>query len=298
MGGRKMKKGLGSGLEALFGADSVSEEQLDCAFLPISKVESAENQPRTRFDGESLEALSESISRHGVIQPITVRRLSSGCYQILAGERRWRAAKMAGLDVIPARVVEADDRDAAVLALVENLQREDLNPVEEAKGIRSLIDGFGYTQEAAAERLGRSRSAVTNSLRLLSLPPELLSMLEDGRLSAGHARALLPLEKRELMTAVADAVLRQGLSVRQTEMLVKKQAADAAGRQKKKKADPAGIYTAELEERLLSRLGRRVKICSGAKKGKIEIEYYGNEDLDRVIAALDVLAVDNGGEPK
>lgn len=293
-----MKKGLGSGLEALFGAESVAEEQLDCAFLPISKVESAENQPRTRFDDESLEALSDSIARHGVIQPITVRRLSSGYYRIIAGERRWRAAKMAGLDVIPARVVEADDRDAAVLALVENLQREDLNPVEEAKGIRSLINEFGYTQEAAASQINKSRSAVTNSLRLLSLPEEVCSMLEDGRLSAGHARALLPLESRELIMAVAEAVLRQGLSVRQTELLVKKQLASEAGKARKKKPDPTNVYTAELEERLLSRLGRRVKISSGAKKGKIEIEYYGNEDLDRVIAALDALAVDNGGEPK
>ncbi len=291
-----MKKGLGSGLEALFGAESVSDEQLDCSFLPISKVESAEKQPRTRFDGESLAALSESIAEHGVIQPITVRRLSTGYYQIIAGERRWRAAKMAGLKEIPARIVDADDRDAAVLALVENLQREDLNPIEEAKGIRSLIDEFGFTQEAAASQINRSRSAVTNSLRLLSLPEDVCAMLEDGRLSAGHARALLPLEKKELITAVAEAVLRQGLSVRQTELLVKQQL--SSGKRRQKKPDPAGVYAAELEERLLARLGRRVKIKSGTKKGKIEIEYYGNEDLDRVITALDALAVDNGGEPK
>ena len=291
-----MKKGLGSGLEALFGAESVSDEQLDCSFLPISKVESAEKQPRTRFDGESLAALSESIAEHGVIQPITVRRLSTGYYQIIAGERRWRAAKMAGLKEIPARIVDADDRDAAVLALVENLQREDLNPIEEAKGIRSLIDEFGFTQEAAASQINRSRSAVTNSLRLLSLPEDVCAMLEDGRLSAGHARALLPLEKKELITAVAEAVLRQGLSVRQTELLVKQQL--SSGKSRQKKPDPAGVYAAELEERLLARLGRRVKIKSGTKKGKIEIEYYGNEDLDRVITALAALAVDNGGEPK
>ncbi|MCR4770783.1 MAG: ParB/RepB/Spo0J family partition protein [Oscillospiraceae bacterium] len=296
MGGQKVKKGLGSGLEALFGAESVSDEQLDCSFLPISKVESAEKQPRTRFDGESLAALSESIAEHGVIQPITVRRLSTGYYQIIAGERRWRAAKMAGLKEIPARIVDADDRDAAVLALVENLQREDLNPIEEAKGIRSLIDEFGFTQEAAASQINRSRSAVTNSLRLLSLPEDVCAMLEDGRLSAGHARALLPLEKKELITAVAEAVLRQGLSVRQTELLVKQQL--SSGKRRQKKPDPAGVYAAELEERLLARLGRRVKIKSGTKKGKIEIEYYGNEDLDRVITALDALAVDNGGEPK
>jgi ParB family chromosome partitioning protein len=296
MGGQKVKKGLGSGLEALFGAESVSDEQLDCSFLPISKVESAEKQPRTRFDGESLAALSESIAEHGVIQPITVRRLSTGYYQIIAGERRWRAAKMAGLKEIPARIVDADDRDAAVLALVENLQREDLNPIEEAKGIRSLIDEFGFTQEAAASQINRSRSAVTNSLRLLSLPEDVCAMLEDGRLSAGHARALLPLEKKELITAVAEAVLRQGLSVRQTELLVKQQL--SSGKRRQKKPDPAGVYAAELEERLLARLGRRVKIKSGTKKGKIEIEYYGNEDLDRVITALDALAGDNGGEPK
>lgn len=293
-----MKKGLGSGLDALFGPDSIPADATESLLLPVSKVESAENQPRTRFDEEALEALSQSIAQHGVIQPITVRRLGSGYYQIIAGERRWRAAKMAGLDTIPARVVDADDRSAMILALVENLQREDLNPIEEARGISALINEFGFTQDAAAARISRSRSAVSNSLRLLSLPEEICEMLEDGRLSAGHARTLLSLDDRELILAVAEVVLRQGLSVRQTEMLVKSRLSGKKDRGSTEKNRKLAMYTAELEEKLLSRLGRRVKITGGSKKGKIEIEYYGNEDLDRVISALDSLAVDKGGSSK
>ncbi len=279
------KKGLGSGLDALF-ADSMpagGDESL--LTLPISKVEPAQNQPREIFDPEALDALADSIAQHGVLQPITVRRLQGDYYQIIAGERRWRAARQAGLSSIPARVVEADDREAMVFALVENLQREDLNPVEEARGIRSLLDEYGFTQEAAAKQLGRSRSALTNSLRLLNLPADVLAMLEDGRLTAGHARSLLPLEEEDALRSAAETVLRLNLSVRQTEQLVRSL---LAGEKPKKEKEGPSIYVRALEERLTTRLGRKVRLVSGAKKGKLEIEYYGNEDLDRLLAALGV----------
>ncbi len=282
------QKGLGSGLGALFGEELPSSENLDCALLPISKVEASSFQPRERFDEEGLQALADSIATHGVLQPITVRRLASGYYQIIAGERRWRAARMAGLSEIPARVVEADDRGAMELALVENLQREDLNPVEEARGFKALIEDFGFTQEVAAKRVGKSRPAIANALRLLSLPEKVLSLLESGSLSPGHARALLPLENRELICAFAETIVRQGLSVRQAELLVKKRLSSAEKRPKA--ADAAALYVAELEESLISKLGRKVHISHGPKKGKIEIEYYGNEDLDRLIKALSSLA--------
>lgn len=288
------KKGLGSGLDALFGANAMSpEDSVDCSFLPVSKVEPAENQPRSRFDDDSLETLSESIAQHGVIQPITVRLLSSGYYQIIAGERRWRAARMAGLETIPARIVEADDREAMVLALVENLQRENLNPVDEANGIKALIKEFGFTQEAAAARIGKSRSAVTNALRLLSLPAPVMAMLEDGRISAGHARALLSIDDEETVCAAAEAVVKQGLSVRQTELLVKRLISSGEKKPKTRGADD--MYVIDLENRLIDRLGRKVKITNGPRKGKIELEYYGNEDLDRIISVLDALAVNNIG---
>jgi ParB family chromosome partitioning protein len=284
------KKGLGSGLGALFGEELLSADNLECTMLPISKVESSELQPRERFDEESLQALSESISQHGVLQPITVRRLSSGCYQIIAGERRWRAARMAGLSEIPSRIIEADDRSAMELALVENLQREDLNPVEEAKGYRVLMDDYGFTQEMAARRVGKSRPAVANALRLLSLPDKALAMLESGSISSGHARALLALENPDLICAVAETVARQGLSVRQTELLVKKKLSSKKDAKTSRPSDSAAIYVAELEERLISLLGRKVKIIHGPKRGKIEIEYYGNDDLDKLIEALSSLA--------
>jgi ParB family chromosome partitioning protein len=281
-------KGLGSGLGALFGGELLSDTGIECTMLPISKVESSVRQPRERFDEESLQALAESISTHGVLQPITVRRLSSGYYQIIAGERRWRASRLAGLKEIPVRIIEADDRSVMELALVENLQREDLNPVEEARGYKALIDDFGFTQELAAKRVGKSRPAVANALRLLSLPDKVLTMLEDGRLSAGHARALLSLETKELIGSAADIVIRQALSVRQTELLVKKMMAPSE--KKSNTANKSSIYVAELEEKLISMLGRKVKIAHGQNKGKIEIEYYGNEDLDRLITALSALA--------
>lgn len=286
------KKGLGSGLDALFGGDLPPEEG-NLRSLPISKVEPSEHQPRESFDGEKLEALADSIRSHGIIQPITVRRLEGDHYQIIAGERRWRAARMAGLRELPARIVDADDREAMVLALVENLQREDLNPVEQARGMQRLLEEYGCTQESAAEMVGCSRSAFTNSLRLLALPEPVLAMLEDGWLSAGHGRALLALGDPRRIQAAAEAVLRQQLSVRQTEALVKKLLAPKKPETKKSDDD---IYVKALEERLTRSFNRKVHIVSGPRKGRLEIEYYGNEDLDALIAALGLPAGDGEAE--
>jgi ParB-like partition proteins len=285
------KKGLGSGLDALFGGDLPPAEE-NLRSLPISKIEPSEHQPRESFDGEKLEALADSIRSHGIIQPITVRRLEGDHYQIIAGERRWRAARMAGLGELPARIVDADDREAMVLALVENLQREDLNPVEQAKGMRRLLEEYGCTQEGAAEMVGCSRPALTNALRLLALPEPVLAMLEDARLSAGHGRALLALGDDKRIQAAAEAVLRDQLSVRQTEALVRKLLAPP----KPAAAKKDDIYVKALEERLTGRLNRKVHIVSGPRKGRLEIEYYGNEDLDALIAALGLPAGDGEAE--
>ncbi len=276
------KKGLGSGLDALFGGNAELREDVSLLSLPIGKVEPAPGQPRERFEPEALESLTDSIRQHGVLQPIAVRALGNGYYQIIAGERRWRAAREAGLDTIPARVVDADDRAAKVLALVENLQRQDLNPVEQAKGLQSLMKDYGLTQEAAAEQVGFSRPAVTNALRLLSLPEPVLAMLEEGSLSAGHARALLSLGDEDRICRMAETVVKQELSVRQTEVLVKKRLEPAA----KEKPPVRTIYVRDLEERLGSHWNRKVRIIEGKRRGKLEIEYYGNEDLDRLLAAL------------
>ncbi len=282
------KKGLGSGLDALFGGDLPPAEE-NLRSLPISKIEPSEHQPRESFDGEKLDALADSIRSHGVIQPITVRRLEGDHYQIIAGERRWRAARMAGLGELPARIVDADDREAMVLALVENLQREDLNPVEQARGLRRLLEEYGCTQESAAQLVGCSRSAFTNALRLLALPEAVLAMLEDSRLSAGHGRALLALGDAKAIETAAETVLRQQLSVRQTEALVRKLLAPK--KPETGKSD-GNIYVKALEERLTRSFNRKVHIVSGPRKGRLEIEYYGNEDLDALIAALSPLAGD------
>ena len=286
------KKGLGSGLDALFGGDLPPAEE-NLRSLPISKIEPSEHQPRETFDGEKLDALADSIRSHGVIQPITVRRLEGDHYQIIAGERRWRAARMAGLRELPARIVDADDREAMVLALVENLQREDLNPVEQARGMRRLLEEYGCTQESAAELVGCSRPALTNALRLLALPEPVLAMLEDGRLSAGHGRALLALGEDKRIQAAAEAVLRDQLSVRQTEALVRKLLSPPKKAAEKKDDD---IHVKALAERLTRSFSRKVHIVSGPRKGRLEIEYYGNEDLDALIAALGLPAGDGEAE--
>ena len=284
----KKPSGLGRGLGALLGDDALKTEPSGTFSVPVSQVESCSTQPRKLFEESALEDLAESIRRHGIIQPLTVRRLSSGYYQIIAGERRWRAARMAGLSEVPVVVVEADDRTAAELAMIENLQREDLNPMEEAAGFQSLIQTYHMTQEEAAEAVGKSRSAVANALRLLSLSPAVALLVENGRLSAGHARTLLPLSASAQESA-AQAVIAGGLSVRQTEALVKKMLAEPP----EKPAAPGDQvdYAVEAQKELSSRLGRGVKIVSGRKKGRIELEYYGLDDLNGLLDALALIQV-------
>ena len=278
--------GLGKGLGALLGDAYTQDANASITSLPISQIENFAGQPRKHFDEESLAELAESIREHGIIQPLTVRKLSSGYYQIIAGERRWRAAKLAGLREIPVVVIEADDRKAMELAMIENLQREDLNPMEEAAGFRSLIETYHMTQEEAAQRVGKSRSAVTNALRLLNLTPSVAKLVEEDRLSAGHARALLPLSPA-LQEKAASAILAGGLSVRQTEALAKRLAAEP---KTPKPADLGAVdYAAEAQKELSSKLGRGVRIVTGRKKGRIELEYYGIDDLNDLLEALALL---------
>ena len=284
----KKPSGLGRGLGALLGDDVMKTESSGSLSLPISQVETCSSQPRKRFDDESLQELADSISQHGIIQPLTVRKLSSGYYQIIAGERRWRAARLAGLQEVPVIVIEADDRKAAELAMIENLQREDLNPMEEAAGFQSLNESYHMTQEEAAQRVGKSRSAVTNALRLLGLTPSVRKLVEEGKLSAGHARALVPLSP-SLQESAANAIVSGGLSVRQTEALVKRLSAEKKEAQDK---DPDEVdYLAEAQNELKARLCRGVKIVPGRKKGRIELEYYGVDDLNDLLDALAVIKV-------
>lgn len=277
-------RGLGKGLGALLGESAMQpSSQQSPLLLPLQKIEPNRLQPRKTFKEEELESLADSIRQHGVIQPLTVRLLETGYYQIIAGERRWRAARLAGLREVPVVVIEADDKKAMELALIENLQREDLTPIEEARGYQQLIGDYGLTQEQVAERVSKSRPAVANAMRLLSLSPELLAMVEDGRLTAGHARALLSLHSQAQQLAVAQKVINLQLSVRQTEAMCKKLGKEAA----KPEPKPVEVdYLAECEKELSRRLGRGVKIISGKRKGKIELEYYGQEDLQRLYEAL------------
>ena len=284
----KKPSGLGRGLGALLGDDVMKTESSGSLSLPISQVETCSSQPRKRFDDESLQELADSISQHGIIQPLTVRKLSSGYYQIIAGERRWRAARLAGLQEVPVIVIEADDRKAAELAMIENLQREDLNPMEEAAGFQSLIESYHMTQEEAAQRVGKSRSAVTNALRLLGLTSSVRKLVEEGKLSAGHARALVPLSP-SLQESAANAIVSGGLSVRQTEALVRRLSAEKKEAQVK---DPDEVdYLSEAQNELKARLCRGVKIVPGRKKGRIELEYYGVDDLNDLLDALAVIKV-------
>lgn len=281
------KKGLGKGLDALLSSDFSADFSVPASTLPISQIESCPTQPRKYFDQEKLEELAESIRQHGLIQPLTVRRLNSGYYQIVAGERRWRAARMAGLTEVPAVVIDCDARTAMELAMVENLQREDLNPIEEAEGFQYLVQEFGLNQEQAAARVGKSRSAVANSMRLLDLDEELRDQVRAGRLSAGHARALLPLAPEKRAEAVR-TVEAGSLSVRETEQLVKRMVKDrGSARAKKPETAPEDVdYFREAERDLTEDLGRNCRIVHGKKKGHIEIEYYNMGDLNELIEKL------------
>ena len=286
MAKRTKELGLGRGLNALLGDPDLQAQGEGSVSLPISQVQPGLNQPRKRFDQDALADLAESIRVHGIIQPLTVRRLSSGYYQIIAGERRWRAAKLAGLAEVPAVIIEADDRKVMELGLIENLQREDLNPAEEARGYQVLMEEYGLTQEQVADRMGKSRPAITNTLRLLALPEDLLQLVEEGTLSAGHARAILGAPTQALQREAAKHVVERGLSVRQTEALVKALQKQQEQRQKTDR-DEIALYLGELEKSLSGRLGRKVTISHHGKKGKVQLEYYSNEDLEALLALLD-----------
>ena len=282
------KGGLGSGLSALFGDDLAEElENTEPTSLAIEKIEPRRDQPRKQFDEDSLSELAESIRKYGLIQPITVRPLDNGYYQIIAGERRWRAARNANLSEIPVRIIEADDRMAMELALVENLQREDLNPIEEAKGYRTLMDEYGLTQEEAASAVGKSRPAIANALRLLSLCASVLEMVENGELSSGHARALIPIEDQEKQLDTANYIINKHLSVRQTEILVKRLLKPVEETKEEDNHKQITInYIKEVERELENALGRKVKLVDGKNKGRIEIEFYGEEDREKLIDNL------------
>lgn len=278
------QKGLGKGLGALLG--DFSEEPLEKSAyqqLPIYKVEPNPDQPRQDFDEGELQALADSIAVHGIIQPLTVREMPNGYYQIIAGERRWRAARMANLSDVPAVIIEADDKKAMELALIENLQRQDLNPLEEALGYQTLMNEYGLTQEEAAGRVGKSRPAVANALRLLGLCPEVQERVRKGELSAGHARAILQLKSEKKQQEAAQKIVALGLSVRQAELLCKNMSKEPVPQ---KKEVFAVDYVAECEKSLSKHLGRGVKIINGKRKGRFELEFYGQEDLQNLLDAL------------
>ena len=279
-----VQKGLGRGLGALIGDfNDEIKENTPYKLLQIHKIEPNRSQPRQDFDEEALQALSESLATHGVLQPLTVRELSDGYYQIIAGERRWRAARMAGLTEVPAVIIEADDKKAMELALIENLQRQDLNPVEEALGYQTLMTDYGLTQENTAQRVGKSRPAVANALRLLNLPDSVLEKVRSGALSAGHARALVSLKSEKKQLEAMQKVIALGLSVRQAELLCHNMTKEPP---KEKPATLTVNYVQECEKSLSKHLGRGVRIINGKRKGRFELEFYGEEDLQVLLDAL------------
>jgi ParB family chromosome partitioning protein len=281
------KKGLGTGLGALFGETGIDNTARDFEYLPLQRIEPKSDQPRTVFEEERLAELADSIREHGVLSPIMVRSIEGGYYQIIAGERRWRAAREAGLLELPVRVMPADDQKALELAMVENLQREDLSPIEEARGYRALMEEFNMTQEDVAKKVSKSRPSVANSLRLLSLPAELIELVLRDQLSAGSARALLALKDEEDIKAAATIVIKNDMNVRDVESYVKK-----LGKTKTTRATQRGLevnYLLEAQNQLTSALGRRVTIKQSKSKGKIEIEYYDSEDFDNLFDTLSTL---------
>ena len=280
-----MAKGLGKGLGALMGDLTVETPAAKSPYqlLPIHKVEPNPEQPRQDFDPEELQSLADSIALHGVVQPLTVREAQNGYYQIIAGERRWRAARIAELKEIPAVIIEADDKKVMELALIENLQRQDLNPVEEAMGYQTLMQEYGLTQEDAAKQVGKSRPAVANALRLLNWSDKVLEMVRKGQLSAGHARAVLSLKSQQLQDQAAQKIAALGLSVRQAELLCKNMAKEPVP---EKEPTLAVDYVAECEKSLSQHLGRGVKIVNGKRKGRFELEFYGQDDLQVLLDAL------------
>ncbi len=281
----KAKGGLGKGLDALFMDNSTQAAAVST--LPLSEIEPNREQPRKRFDAAALSELADSIKEYGVLQPLVVRPMPDGGYQLVAGERRWRACRMAGLSEVPVVVRELDDSQAMELALVENLQREDLNPIEEALGYRELIERFGLTQEQVSARVGKSRPVITNAMRLLHLPEAVLGLVGDGSLSVGHARALLALEEEESICQLAQETIKKGLSVRQVEAMVKKQKAQAAPEAKKPAATAWDhAYFTEVQLALSQTLSRKVKIEGEKGKGKLVIEFYDEQDLKALAGLL------------
>ena len=277
------KPALGRGLDAILIDNEEQKEENGVRMIRLSEVEPNPDQPRKIFDTEPLVALAESISQHGVIQPVVVRP-KDGMYMIVTGERRWRAARMAGLSEIPVIIIEADDKKAAELALVENIQRKDLNPVEEARGYAALIDEFSYTQEEIAKKIGRSRSAVTNSLRLLDLPTKALDYLASGELSEGHAKVLLSLKDSEKIENAAETVVSKGLSVRDTEKLVK--FLSSVKEEEEIKVVHDVDHTKALERKVQSIIGHTVKIVQNGKKSSINIGFSDNDDLENILSLL------------
>ena len=281
-----MKKGLGKGLDMLFSEDNPVSIESGITDLKLVQVEPNSNQPRKTFDNEKLEILADSIKEHGLIQPIIVVKNKKGNYTIVAGERRWRAAKKAGLETIPAVIKDYSDRTVTEVALIENLQREDLNPIEEALGYKSLMDEYKLTQDEISKRIGKSRSAVANSLRLLTLEKELQKYLISGQISEGHARAILSLNGEVLREFLLNRIIDEGLNVRQAEKLAKD--LQVVKEEKPKKVTAADIEIEKIKNRLEQGFGTKVKIKNGASKGKIEIEYYGNDDLERILSYFNI----------
>ncbi|MEG2570677.1 MAG: ParB/RepB/Spo0J family partition protein [Clostridia bacterium] len=281
------QKGLGKGFGALFMDQQVPGASENLLMVKLSQVEPNAAQPRKSFDEAALAELCDSIRAHGILQQLAVRRISDGRFQIIAGERRWRAARDAGLNEIPVYLVEADDRLVMELALVENLQRQDLNPVEEAEGYRTLIDNFNLTQESVAERVGKSRSAVANALRLLSLADVVRCMVADGQLSVGHAKALLALTDEDAQISMAKSILEHGYSVRQTELLIKKVMQEKLTAKEPPNRGISVNYLESIERRLSTNLGRKVRLISGRKKGRIELEFYDMNDLEKLLGLFD-----------
>ncbi len=278
----KTKGGLGKGLDALMLDNSMVNENTGAVMLKLHEIEPNRDQPRKEFDEDALSELAESIATHGIIQPLLVRPFPDGGYQIVAGERRWRAARIAGLTEVPVIIKELSEKEIMELALVENLQREDLNPIEEAEGLQALVETYGMTQEEAAQRVGKSRPAIANSMRLLMLPQSVIQLVRNSKISAGHARALLSLSDDDKIKELAAEICEKGLSVRDTERLVKFTLKDKAN--KKKKEQKRDKFYDEVELALFEELHRNAKIRVNSKgKGTLELEFFSKEDLASIL---------------
>jgi len=283
------KKGLGSGLSAILGDAAIESNPNDFEYLPLHRIEPRQEQPRTIFEQEQLDELTDSIREHGVLSPLTVRSVEDGYYQIIAGERRWRASRAAGLVEVPARIIVADDKLALELAMIENLQREDLNLIEEARGYKALMEEFNMTQEDVAQRVSKSRPAVANALRLLSLPEEVTNLVLSGDLPAGSARALLPLKSESTMLAAAKLAISGEMSTREVEALVKKLSREASAEEDSDEQESDSLevdYVLDAQMQLTQAFGRRINIKQGRNKGKIEIEYFGLDDFNALFETL------------